>query len=309
MGCCSCFEFLKTPKRSLKPYRISDTGLSEELLFNDNLDDEDIASNSDESTNTLCSELHFQSTSYEDNFFIQTQNGTICRENENGNKILNEYVRKCKIGSGSYGKVVLYKSINDGNLYVIKAFHKSRQLKVRVAPSETAMNDVLREVLIMKKVDHANIVNLVEVIDDPSTDHFNMVLEYIEGKRICDSASNRLGEVVARKYLRNIIAGLMYLHAHVSLRLSYDTLLYTGWSSVDCEQLIVNRGRHQPTTEEFARRNSLQRLETMCVADPKLRMSLSAVAEHPWIVEEIGLIPQHLCICKRRILQEGMPVA
>jgi hypothetical protein len=30
------------------------------------------------------------------------------------------------------------------------------------------------QVLIMKMLDHPNIVNLVEVIDDPNTDHFYM---------------------------------------------------------------------------------------------------------------------------------------
>lgn len=85
----------------------------------------------------------------------------------------------------------------------MQAFHKSHLLKLRVAPSETAMTDVLREVfywvflsvlliavficllingvlltdrqvLIMKMLNHPNIVNLIEVIDDPNTDHFYM---------------------------------------------------------------------------------------------------------------------------------------
>jgi [calcium/calmodulin-dependent protein kinase] kinase len=36
------------------------------------------------------------------------------------------------------------------------------------------MSDVLREVMIMKILEHPNIVNLIEVIDDPETDHFYM---------------------------------------------------------------------------------------------------------------------------------------
>lgn len=28
-------------------------------------------------------------------------------QDENGNKMVNEYVRECKIGAGSYGKVVI----------------------------------------------------------------------------------------------------------------------------------------------------------------------------------------------------------
>ncbi|EPS63868.1 hypothetical protein M569_10916, partial [Genlisea aurea] len=123
----------------------------------------------------------------EEILMYRLQHGLICREcavketdnvlrseDEDGKKTINEYVRERKIGSGSYGKVVLYRSRVDGKHYAIKAFHKSHLSKQRVAPSETAMTDVHREVLIMKVLSHPNIVNLVEVIDDPTTDDFFM---------------------------------------------------------------------------------------------------------------------------------------
>lgn len=37
--------------------------------------------------------------------------------------MVNEYVREYKIGSGSYGKVVLYRSQVDGKHYAIKVMH------------------------------------------------------------------------------------------------------------------------------------------------------------------------------------------
>ncbi|ONK66581.1 uncharacterized protein A4U43_C06F9840 [Asparagus officinalis] len=122
------------------------------------------------------------------------------------------------IGSGSYGKVVLYQSVKDGKHYAVKVFHKSHLLKLRVAPSETAMTDVLREVSIMKMLDHPNIVKLIEVIDDPLIDNFYMVLEYVAGKRMCDFGScprDGIGESESRRYLRDVVSGLMYLHAHL----------------------------------------------------------------------------------------------
>lgn len=97
----------------------------------------------------------------------------------------------------------------------------------------------------MRVLSHPNIVNLVEVIDDPSTDHlymgilcfslfvrfpafpanafylpqhyFDSVMEYVEGKWVSegDGPEGGLGENTARKYLRNVVSGLMYLHAHV----------------------------------------------------------------------------------------------
>ncbi|CAK9201065.1 unnamed protein product [Sphagnum troendelagicum] len=135
-------------------------------------------------------------------------------EDFDGNKMINEYVRESKIGTGSYGKVVLHRSKRDNRLYAIKIFHKSRLCKLRVSPTETAMMDVLREVAIMKQLDHPNIVKLVEVIDDPESDHFYMVLEYVEGGWIFEGSGppGGLREATARRYFSDVVAGLIYLH-------------------------------------------------------------------------------------------------
>ncbi|KAF6162615.1 hypothetical protein GIB67_003161 [Kingdonia uniflora] len=66
------------------------------------------------------------------------------------------------------------RSKNCGKQYAIKSFHMPHLLKLRIASSETAMTDVLHEVLIMKILGHPNIVNLIEVIDDHNTDHYYM---------------------------------------------------------------------------------------------------------------------------------------
>ncbi|KAH7542617.1 serine/threonine-protein kinase GRIK2 isoform X2 [Ziziphus jujuba] len=246
MGCCSCFGFTRKPKHLRRPAGFNNR-LSQELLLDDDIEDEDDCSYNGEVTSTGNgdeSESQSRTKRSEEILHYRVQNGMICRqfpvkethkvvrtEDENGNKMVNEYVRECKIGSGSYGKVVLYRSLSDGKHYAIKAFHKSHLLKLRVAPSETAMTDVLREVLIMKILDHPNIVNLVEVIDDPDTDHFYMVLEYVEGKWVCEGSGppGGLGENTARKYLRDIVSGLMYLHAHniVHGDIKPDNLLVT----------------------------------------------------------------------------------
>ncbi|KAA8550413.1 hypothetical protein F0562_002097 [Nyssa sinensis] len=267
MGCCGCFgfAFARKSKRLLRPSTVSRNHISQ-LLLNEELEDEDDYSyNSDvtETGNGDEGELQSPAKCSEEILMYRTQNGLICREfpvkethmvirseDENGNKMVNEYVRECKIGSGSYGKVVLYRSSVDGKHYAIKAFHKSHLLKLRVAPSETAMTDVLREVLIMKMLDHPNIVNLIEVIDDPTTDHFYMVsscsvLEYVEGKWVCEGSglSGGLGENTARKYLRDIVSGLMYLHAHniVHGDIKPDNLLVSGTGTVKIGDFSVSQ--------------------------------------------------------------------
>jgi [calcium/calmodulin-dependent protein kinase] kinase len=181
------------------------------------------------------------------------ENGYICREilvketkklfrseDENGKKMINQYIHLGKIGSGSYGKVVLYKSMKDGMLYAMKVLNKPQMMKVRVVRSETAMTDVLREVSIMKLLEHPNIVNLVEVIDDPNIDKFYMVLEYVEGKMVCD---NGIEEAIARNYIRDIIFGLMYLHSHNIIHgdIKPDNLLVTSTGNVKIGDFSVSQ--------------------------------------------------------------------
>lgn len=260
MGCCSCFGFTRKPK-PVRPSSGFNNRLSQELLLDGDMeDDDDCSYNGDLISSDNCEENEPQSRTKrsEDILLLRAENGMICRqcpvkethklvraEDENGNKTVNEYVRECKIGAGSYGKVVLYQSRVDGKHYAIKAFHKSHLLKLRVAPSETAMTDVYREVQIMKMLNHPNIVNLVEVIDDPETDHFYMVLEYVEGKWVCEGSSppGGVGESTARKYLRDIVSGLMYLHDHKIVHgdIKPDNLLVTRHGTVKIGDFSVSQ--------------------------------------------------------------------
>lgn len=236
MGCCGCFgfSFARKTEKVGRPNKGCRSSWSHEPLLRqeeEEVEDDGFDSGDIIDTGTEDDEVcHSPVKRSEEILMDRARNGLICREipvkethklvrteDEDGNKMVNEYVREYKIGSGSYGKVVLYRSHIDGKHYAIKAFHKSHLLKLRVAPSETAMGDVLREVSIMKMLCHPNIVNLIEVIDDPETDHFYMVLEYVEGKWVCEDSGPPcvLEENKARKYLRDIVSGLMYLHSHV----------------------------------------------------------------------------------------------
>ncbi|KAL8029818.1 hypothetical protein ABFS82_14G244600 [Erythranthe guttata] len=255
MGCCGCFGFslVGNSKKAIRNSRATSNNTYRELV-NDDMEDEHDGSfrNGDVLADTG-SGVDFDSCSpkkrSEEILVYRIQHGLICREvpvketqrafrseDENGNKTINDYIRERKIAAGSYGKVVLYRSRLDGTRYAIKAFHKSHLLKQRVGPSETAMTDVFREVLIMKVLSHPNIVNLVEVIDDPTADHLYLVLEYVEGKCVSDGVGPALGlgEDTARKYLRDVVSGLMYLHSHniVHGDIKPDNLLVTGSGTV-----------------------------------------------------------------------------
>ncbi|PWA22808.1 hypothetical protein CCH79_00002194, partial [Gambusia affinis] len=66
---------------------------------------------------------------------------------------------------------------------------------------------VYQEIAILKKLDHVNIVKLVEVLDDPSEDNLYMGIPVMEVP-----TETPFSEEQARQYFRDIILGIEYLH-------------------------------------------------------------------------------------------------
>ena len=62
-------------------------------------------------------------------------------------------------------------------------------------------DDVLREVALMKKLRHRNLVGLHEVIDSPEKDKLYLILDYVPGGPVMGSARRQppLGEEAARR--------------------------------------------------------------------------------------------------------------
>nr|CCA22084.1 calcium/calmodulindependent protein kinase kinase pu [Albugo laibachii Nc14] len=132
----------------------------------------------------------------------------------NGQKVVNEYVIQGDLGKGTYGRVKLCQNEQDNKLYAVKILHKS--FVSRMAGKEDLLRDALRrEIAIMKKLQHRNVVRLVEVIDDPSSAKIYLVQEYVKHNLMDQIAIMRgLTEQVARRYLRDLLLGLHYLHLH-----------------------------------------------------------------------------------------------
>ena len=69
----------------------------------------------------------------------------------------------------------------------------------------------------MKKLNHDNLVGLIEVLDDPSEDSLYMVLEYCKKGVIMkvgvDEKADPYDEDACRCWFRDLILGIEYLHA------------------------------------------------------------------------------------------------
>ncbi|XP_054901255.1 calcium/calmodulin-dependent protein kinase kinase 1b isoform X2 [Poeciliopsis prolifica] len=145
---------------------------------------------------------------------------------------LNQYKLKKEIGKGSYGVVKLAYNEDSEQYYAMKVVSKKKLLRLcgflrRPSPqgsnsqqdmfpkSMQPLERVYREIAILKKLDHPNVVKLVEVLDDPEEDGVHMAFELMkEGPVIEVPTDNPLTEDQARFYFRDVVLGIEYLHYH-----------------------------------------------------------------------------------------------
>jgi len=137
---------------------------------------------------------------------------------------LNEYLVLKNIGAGANGQVKLVSLENE--LFACKVYNKAllgkQSMKARrssrgVKPMDPLEN-VRKEIAVMKKMDHPNIVKLYEVIDDPTADKIYMIIEFVGGGLVMNIDDGEpdtriLPEDKTWGYFRDMIQGLEYIHS------------------------------------------------------------------------------------------------
>ena len=73
------------------------------------------------------------------------------------------------------------------------------------------LEKIYREIALLKKLDHPNVVQLIEVLDDPNEDTLYMVFELMSGgESLQIPADKALDEQTSRTYFRDALQGLDY---------------------------------------------------------------------------------------------------
>ena len=96
-----------------------------------------------------------------------------------GRKIINEYEILDELGRGAHGKVKLGRSLTTSTFVAIKIVERYAK-KRRLGKLGNTEDKVKKEVAILKKARHPNIVALLEVIDDPARKKVYIVLEWVQ---------------------------------------------------------------------------------------------------------------------------------
>lgn len=109
----------------------------------------------------------------------ETHKAAIEQDYATGRKTINQYEILGEIGRGVHGKVKLARNTENGEkvaIKIVQRYSKKRRLgKVTASPEDKTK----REIAILKKIRHPNVVGLFEVIDDPDQNKIYMVLEFV----------------------------------------------------------------------------------------------------------------------------------
>ena len=124
----------------------------------------------------------------------------------NPEEIICEFIIKEKLGEGGFGSVRLGINKQTGEKVAIKILEKSKLTRYE---DRIRIN---REIEILKKVKHPNIVQLYSVIQTDK--QIFLIMEYIKGQELYQYIllKKKLSEEEACFYFQQIISGIEYLH-------------------------------------------------------------------------------------------------
>uniref|UniRef100_A0A3B3V087 non-specific serine/threonine protein kinase n=1 Tax=Poecilia latipinna TaxID=48699 RepID=A0A3B3V087_9TELE len=125
------------------------------------------------------------------------------------------YPVQTDFSSGSYGVVKLAYNEDDNTYYVRRPPPRgTRAVPEGPAQHKGPLERVYQEIAILKKLDHPNVVKLVEVLDDPSEDHLYMVCVCVcVFRAVMEVPTDKpFSEEQARFYFRDLLRGIEYLH-------------------------------------------------------------------------------------------------
>lgn len=123
-----------------------------------------------------------------------------------GNILLQRYELGRLLGQGTFAKVYHARNLKTTHSVAIKVIDKEKVMRVGL------MDQIKREISVMRLVRHPNIVQLYEVMATRAKIYF--VMEYIKGGELFNKvAKGRLKEDVARKFFQQLVSAIDYCHS------------------------------------------------------------------------------------------------
>lgn len=138
-------------------------------------------------------------------------NEVLIYEKDNRPKFVGRYLIGDLIGEGSYSKV---KEVIDSETLERRAVKIMKKQRLKKIPN--GEENVKRETKLMRKLDHKNVIKLVDILYNEEKQKLYIVMEYCVTvlQELFDRApGNRLPISQAHNYFVQLIEGLEYLHS------------------------------------------------------------------------------------------------
>ncbi|PWA37846.1 calcium/calmodulin-dependent/calcium-dependent protein kinase [Artemisia annua] len=123
------------------------------------------------------------------------------------NSLFGKYEIGKLLGCGAFAKVYHARDIATGQSLAVKVFNKQK-----ITSNTSLMSNIEREIDIMRRLRHPNIVKLYEVLATKTKIYF--VMELVKGGELfAKVAKTRLSESQSRKYFQQLISAIEYCHS------------------------------------------------------------------------------------------------
>ena len=169
---------------------------------------------------------HHQPVSIEQS--LLPQKSTISK----GKYTLNDFQIMRTLGTGSFGRVHLVRSVHNGRYYAIKVLKKAQIIRMKQIEHT---NDERR---MLKLVEHPFLIRMWGTFQDAR--NLFMVMDYIEGGELFSllRKSQRFPNPVAKFYAAEVTLAIEYLHAH--------NIIYRDLKP---ENILLDRNGHVKITD------------------------------------------------------------
>lgn len=148
--------------------------------------------------------VHPQPQPFHNNDSLLPKRSTISK----GKYSLGDFQILRTLGTGSFGRVHLVRSVHNNRYYAIKVLKKAQVVKMKQVEHT---NDERR---MLKLVEHPFLIRMWGTFQDPR--NLFMVMDYIEGGELFSllRKSQRFPNPVAKFYAAEVVLALEYLHSH-----------------------------------------------------------------------------------------------
>ncbi|GAB4856260.1 CBL-interacting serine/threonine-protein kinase 14 [Ancistrocladus abbreviatus] len=127
-------------------------------------------------------------------------------ENSSNSYLFGKYELGKLLGVGAFGKVYHARNVETGQAVAIKAISKQKVVK------GGQVANIKREISIMRRLRHPNIVKLFEVLATKTKIYF--VMEFAKGGELfAKVVKGRFSEDLSRRYFQQLISAVGYCHS------------------------------------------------------------------------------------------------